>query len=172
METTHALDDAMRALLHAKTWEGVRQAMDGYPILTSPEALKELVDEANASGERHQHDRRVWLMVHAYLLSRCQELGVEKGFADWKQALTDQIRVAAEWTQHYLSGNASDLDQAIDQNMWALMGARFGEPLAKFWDPLVDQLRFLIQESIDKQDGGLVALVVDDQGGDVRQVGA
>ena len=150
----------MRALLQAESWDTVRQVMEQNPILISDEAVSAVIEEANGSGKRGQHDQRVWLLVHSYLIGKCQELGVEEGFSNWKQALTDQVGVGAQWAKQYLDGDASALNEAIEQNMWALMGARRGGALAGFWDPLIGQLRFLIQEWITKRNGGTVALAL------------
>lgn len=151
-------DAAMRDLLNADSYDAVRQVLNHNPVLMSPDIIKPISEEANEAGKRGQHDTRVWLLVHIYLLNKCHELGIEKGFTDWKKALTDQVGIATRWIRHYLDGNDSALNEAMEEILWALMGARRQGPLSQFWDPLLDQLRFLIQEWINNRDGGKVAL--------------
>jgi len=153
-----AFEAAVRELLNADSWEGVCVVLDRYPVLMSDEVLTSIIKASNAAEEDGQHETRVWLLVHSYLLGKCQELGVEKGFAAWTEALRDQVLISNQRSRDYFNGDGSALDDALEQTLWALMGTRRPGPLYQLWDPVLDQLRFLIQEWITKRNGGNVAL--------------
>ena len=151
-------DAAIDALMKTKSWPAMREVLDHSPILTSDEVIKWTVNVANAAARRGDHPLRVWYLLHASLLVECRESGVESGIASWTRALEQEIANATSLSMRFHGGDSSVLDDAIEGTLWGLLGARRQGPLDQFWDPLLQSLRFLIQEAVDKHGAGSAAL--------------